>query len=70
MPRFIRYSLERPEVNINEHSEFAFKILWYLPQVLTAGAASAILETAGFKNVSCFINDFNFSSGNGPVVFC
>lgn len=70
MSRFIRDSLERPEVNINEHPAFAFEILWYLPQVLSASSASAILEAAGFKDVLCFINYFNFRFGNGPVVFC
>ena len=69
MPRLILYCLKRPDVNINRHLVFAFEILWYLPQVLTARAASAILEIAGFKNVSCFINNCDFRSGNGPAVF-
>ena len=61
--------LKRSDVNINNHSVFTFEIFRYLPQVLTAPAASAILEIAGFKDAPSFIKDADFCSGDDPVVF-
>jgi hypothetical protein len=55
MPCLILYNLKRPCVNIKNHLIFAFEILWYLPQVLQAVAASAVLEFTGFEYISCFI---------------
>ena len=68
MPCLILYNLKRPCVNIKNHLVFAFEILWYLPQVLQAVAASAVLEFTGFEYISCFIQDVDFRPGYSPAV--
>ena len=70
MPSFILYGLKRPQVDIHLNLIFTFEIFWYLPQVLIAGAASAIFESAGFEYISSFIYDFDFRPDNSPVIFC
>jgi len=70
VPGFILFFFKRSQVNIQLNLIFTFEILWRLPQVPFVGAASAVLEAAGLKNVSCFIHNFKFCSGDGLIVFC
>ncbi len=67
VPGFILYCFKRPQVNVHLHLVLALEILWHPPRV-PADAASAILEFAGGKYVSCLIYDFGFWRRNRPIV--
>ena len=69
-PNFFVFFLKRPHVDIQLNLEFSFEILWYLPQVPPACAASAVFEFAGFENFPCFVQDSEFCPGDAAIVFC
>jgi hypothetical protein len=58
MPGIVIFYFNRSEAKVYQHPILAFEIIWYSPRVLTAGAASAVLELVGYKYVSCFVYDF------------
>jgi hypothetical protein len=47
MPRFILFSLYRPEVNVNGHMVFALKIIRHSPRALAHAASAEPKITCG-----------------------
>ena len=67
VPGFILYRFKRPQVDIHLHLVLALEIPWHSPRV-PADAASAILESARGKYVSCLIYNFQFWRGKSLSV--
>jgi len=67
VPSFVLHCFERPKVNVYMYLVLAFEVPWYPPRV-PANAASAILESAGGKYVSCLIDNLQFRGGKSLSV--
>lgn len=59
VPGFLLVDFKRPGIHIYLYKVLALEILWHSPRV-PAYAASAILEFAGGKYISCFIYNLQF----------
>ena len=68
VPDFLHFGFKRPKVGFNFDLVFAFEGFWYSPRV-PAGAASAILEFSGGKNIAFLVNDFQFRGANVAIIF-
>ncbi len=60
---------KRPEVGIYLHLVLAFEVGWHSPRV-PAGAASPILEVAGGKHRSGFIDNLHLRCRDTLLVLC
>jgi len=59
VPGFLLVDFNRPQIYVYFYLVLAFEILWHSPRV-PADAASAILEIARGKYISCFIYNLKF----------